>query len=236
LEVASSDLKLAQQNYDRHSSLVKKGAGTQEDLDRATEARRAAQATKLRREQELSLLQAGTRREEIDEARAQLEEARQAWELAEKGFRQEEIDQAQAARDAAQAALAALVARKTELQIVAPVDGVVEALELRPGDLTAAGAPVLSVVDESRLWVRAYVPENRLNLRVGQPLSVTVDSYPGERFVGEVTYISRQAEFTPSNIQTPEERIKQVFRIKVTLKEGREKLKPGMSADVWLEP
>ena len=100
-------------------------------------------------EQELSLLQAGTRREEIDEAAAQLDETRQAWELAQKGFRQEEIDQAEAARDAAQAAVAALAVRKTELQIVAPVDGVVEALELRPGDLTAAGAPVLSLVDES---------------------------------------------------------------------------------------
>jgi serine/threonine protein kinase len=62
-----------------------------------------------------------------------------------------------------------------------------------------------------------------------------VEGFPIDRFAAQLTFISRQAEFTPSNIQTPEERVKQVFRIKVTLKAGDEKLKPGMSADVWLD-
>jgi multidrug resistance efflux pump len=92
----------------------------------------------------------------------------------------------------------------------------------------------MSILDPSRLWVRAYMPENRLGVRTGETAWVTVDSFPSERFRGEITYVSRQAEFTPSNIQTPEERSKQVFRIKVTLKEGRDKLRPGMSADVLL--
>lgn len=262
LAVAKSDLKLSEQNFERVSNLVKKGASTQEEFDRITEGRRAAEASLIVREQQLSLLQEGTRREELAEATAQVEEARQAWQMAKLGFRREEIEAAKAARDAAQAAVAALQEKKKELQIKTPERAaaderftddqassapqvsespsekpfVVEALELRPGDLTPPGAPVLSIVDSSLLWVRAYIPENRLNIERGQQLWVTVDSYPKERFAGEVTFISRQAEFIPSNIQTPDERIKQVFRIKVTLlKEGREKLKPGMSADVWLD-
>ena len=172
------------------------------------------------RQQELSLLEAGTRTEDIERARAELEEAQQALALTNAGYRPEEVAAAKAARDAAQAALAAIRTRKKELRIVAPVDGTVEAQELQPGDLTLPGAPVLSMVDNQRLWVRAYLPENRLNVKLGQQLWVTVDSYPERRFAGEVTFLARQAEFTPSNIQTPEERSKQVFRIKVTLKEG----------------
>ena len=92
----------------------------------------------------------------------------------------------------------------------------------------------LSVIDTSRLWVRAYVPENRMALQVGQKLRVTIDSFGKESFTGTVTFVSRQAEFTPSNVQTPEERSKQVFRIKVELP-ANDRLRPGMSADVWLE-
>jgi multidrug resistance efflux pump len=90
-------------------------------------------------------------------------------------------------------------------------------------------------MDTSQLWVRAYVPENRMALKIGDPVEISVDSLPGERFAARITFLSRQAEFTPGNVQTPEERSKQVFRIKVTLDSGREKLRPGMDADVWLK-
>jgi multidrug resistance efflux pump len=93
----------------------------------------------------------------------------------------------------------------------------------------------MSMLDTGGLWVRAYLPENR-HLELGQKVAVSVDAYPGESFGAEVTFISRQAEFTPSNVQTPEERSKQVFRIKVTLLEGLDRLRPGMAADVGLPP
>jgi multidrug resistance efflux pump len=235
-DVAQSTLKLAQQNHKRLLGLFEKGAAPREQLDEATDKLQAAQATLVVRQQELSLLEAGTRPEEIAVAKAELAEARHAWELVNQGFRAEDIAAAKAARDAAQAALATIRAREDELRIIAPVEGAVEALELQPGDLTLPGAPVLSLVDTSRLWVRAYLPENRLNVKLGQRLRVTVDSYADRRFAGEVTFIAREAEFTPSNVQTPEERSKQVFRVKVTLREGLDVLRPGMSADVWLPP
>ena len=93
-------------------------------------------------------------------------------------------------------------------------------IELQPRDLTSADSPVLSVMDTGKLWVRAYVPENWLDLNVGRPVEVSIDSFPGERFAAHVCFISRQAEFTPANVQTPEERSKQVLRIRATLTEG----------------
>ena len=121
-----------------------------------------------------------------------------------------------------------------ELTVTAPTHCVVEAIDLRPGDLVAANAPSVSLVDTARLWVRSYVPEARLGeVRLGELVPVRVDSFPKERFAGRITYIAQQAEFTPRNIQTPEERSKQVFRVKVTLEgPGKERLRVGMVADV----
>lgn len=236
LVAAQAELKLARQKHDRRAGLFERNAISREEFDAISEQLDAAQAIADMREQELELLEIGTREEEKREARAQLDEAYQAWQLAKKGYRQESINQAKAARDAAQAALDVIREQMKELTIRCPVDGVIEALELQQGDLVPAGAPVLSVMDDRHLWVRAYVPQNRVGLQVGQRLKVTADSFPGKPFLGEVTFISRQAEFTPSNVQTPEERSKQVFRIKVTLLEGLDKLRPGMTADVWLKP
>lgn len=236
LTIAEAELRFARRNYDRQTELFQRNAISREEFDRATERLDADQATVVMRQEELALLELGTREEEIRQARAQVEEARQAWLLAKSGFRQEDIDAAKAARDAAQAALDAIQKQIAELDITSPVDGRVEALELQTGDLVPAGGPVMSVLDDRHLWVRAYVPENRVGLQIGQRLRVRVDSFPDEQFLGEITFISRQAEFTPSNVQTPEERAKQVFRIKVTLQEGLDKLRPGMAADVWLDP
>jgi HlyD family secretion protein len=235
LQVAQAELRFATENFNRIQGLVNSNAFTQQDLDRATEALDSAKANVALRKEELSLIEAGTREEDIREARATVEEAKLAWELAKKGFRVEEIAAAKAARDSAAAGFAALGARMDELTIKSPVDGSVEALELEPGDLVAAGAPVMSVLDNSHYWVRTYVPQKWMSLKLGQQVWVTVDSYPDKRFAAEITFISRQAEFTPSNVQTPEERGKQVFRIKATLKEGLDQLRPGTSADVWFD-
>jgi membrane fusion protein YbhG len=232
---AESEQRLAEANYRRVQRLAGTNAVTQEELDRAVEGLQAATANAGMRQEELNLLEAGTREEEIREAQAQVEEARLAWKVAEEGSRQEEIDQARAARDAARAALEAAGKRIGELKVSSPVAGVVEALELQPGDLAPAGAPVMSILDDSHLWVRAYVPQNWMSLEIGQRVNVTVDSYPNEQFAAEISFIARQAEFTPSNVQTPEQRSNQVFRVKVQLQEGLDKLRPGTSADVWLD-
>lgn len=234
LELAQAQLTLARSNQGRTETLFGRNVATREDLDQANEQLRVAQAEVQVRTEELELLQEGTRKEELAEARAQVEEATQAWQLRKGGYRQEEIDEARASVTAAEATLAAINDQIAELTIKAPLEGTIEALELRPGDLVSPGAPVLSIMDTSMLWVRAYLPENHLNYQVGDRVKITVDSYPEKAFAGEITFIARNAEFTPSNVQTPEERSKQVFRIKVNLLTGLKELRPGMAADVWL--
>lgn len=235
LEVAKAEARFATLNFNRSQRLINTNAITPEEMDRATETLESAKANVALREEELSLIEAGTREEEIREAQATVEEARLAWELAKQGYRKEEIAAAKAAHESAAAAVAAIEDRLDELAIKSPVAGNVEALELEPGDLVAAGAPVMSVLDNSHYWVRTYVPQRWMSLKLGQQVVVTADSVPGRTFPAEITFISRQAEFTPSNVQTPEERAKQVFRIKATLKDGLDVLRPGTSADVWLD-
>ncbi len=234
VEQAKADEVFAQSSYDRTKSLVASKVASPEDLDKATQMLNIAKANTNMRGAELSELEAGTRKEDIDMARAQLEQAEQAWLLQKNGPRQEDIDAAKAAAAAAGAALKAIDAQVAELKIVAPVDGVIEAFDLRPGDMVAPNAPCMSILDPSKLWVRAFLPEDFPGMELGQKVAVTVDCYPGRTFAAHVAFIARQAEFTPSNVQTPEKRSQQVFRVKVDLDEGLDVLRAGMPADVHL--
>ncbi len=235
VELAQGELGLAKLKHQRVEALYAKQAATPDELDQAATELRVKQSLLEVRRSEFEKYERGTREEDLEEAEAQWDEANQAWQLKRNGYRREEVAQAKAAVESATAAANAIQRQLDELRVTAPVDGVVEALDLQPGDLVGANSPVLSLVDTSHLWVRAYVPENRLNLKVGQEVQVTVDSLPNERFRGTITFISRQAEFLPGNVQTPEERSKQVFRIKVTLEETAGRLRPGISADVVFE-
>ena len=206
LDAAAASTQLAQITYERVKSSSESRATSATELDEAVAALKNATAQENARRQELDELKEGTRPEEIAEAEAALA--------------------------AADASLAQMNEQVKELTIVAPVDGVVEALDIQPGDMVAANAPVLSLLDTSNIWVRAYIPENRMNVRPDDKVTITVDSFPGRTFTGHISFIARQAEFTPNNVQTPEERSKQVFRIKATLDEGLDVLRPGMAADV----
>lgn len=234
-ELAEAQFALATLKHRRIEELFAKKTSTQEDIDQANTELRVAKSTMESQREALAKLKNGTRPEELAQARAEMEEAKQLWVLRKNGSRIEEIAEAEAAILSAEAAKRAIERQLDELVIKAPVDGTIEAVDLRPGDLVGANTPVISVMDTSQLWVRAYVPENRMALKIGDPVEVSVDSLPGEKFAARITFLSRQAEFTPGNVQTPEERSKQVFRIKVTLDSGKDKLRPGMDADVWLK-
>lgn len=233
LDLAQSQLELAQLKYDRTEKLFGRNSASQNDMDQATTELRVARATVNVRQEELAKLER-TRPLELKEAEARQEEAHQETLLRQRGYREEDRNKAEAAVAASRAALAAIDRQIEELTIRAPADGSIEAVDLRPGDLVGAGTPAISMIESGRLWVRAYVPENHLDVAIGRELTVTVDSFPDRRFKGRVSYVSRRAEFTPNNIQTAEDRSKQVFRIKVLLEEGRDLLRPGMSGDVWL--
>ncbi len=235
VQSAQAEMRLARQEYDRVVELFQSSAIAKTEFDQASERMSAATAQLNVRQNELQILKSGSRQQEILIAQANAEEARLAWELAKQGFRREETDQAIAARNAAQAALDAIRQQKNELTIHAPSDGSIDALDLQPGDLVPPNAPVLTMLSTSELWVRAYVPQRLMQIEVGQAVRVTIDSFPGTDFQGTITFISSQAEFTPSNVQTPDDRAKQVYRIRVRIPAGPHTLRPGITANIWLQ-
>ena len=180
--------------------------------------------------------------QEYDDAGAKAEadeqktrSTREKYDLLLAGSRKEEIDQARAAMEMAQARVARLKTQLDETVVKSPVDAVVEVLDLEPGDLVAAGKPVATLLRTRNLWVRGYLPEVKLGyVRPGQKLRVRVDSFPRRDFSGVVRLVHRQAEFTPRNVQTKEERVLQVFQVEVVLDDPDQLLRPGMNADVYV--
>ena len=119
------------------------------------------------------------------------------------------------------------------MKIAAPSDAVLEVLSVKVGDVLAPNQPAATLLLTNHLWVRVYVPEPWLGqIQLGQQVAVRVDSAPGKDFPGVVEQIARAAEFTPRNVQTVGERIKQVFGIKVRLDPREGQLRVGMAADV----
>jgi len=236
LNIAQANLELAQSDYDRVVRLRDEASAAKTEFDQAVRGLKRARAEVATAEQEIALLEEGSRVEDIAAARATLAEADQALKLMTEGFRKEDIAQAAAQVEAGKAQVAVIEAQMEELTVLAPCDCIVEAVDLRPGDLIGANAPSLTLIDVSRMWVRTYVPEAHLSrVHLGDRLQIRVDSYPDRWFAGRVVFIATDGEFTPRNIQTPEERSKQVFRLKIVLDEGIELLRVGMGADVQLE-
>lgn len=160
----------------------------------------------------------------------------EAHSLAVEGPRRESVLAAQARVRQAEAALSVANERLKDATLYSPVSGITLRRNMEPGESAGAGAPVVTIGDLANPWVRVYVKEDRLNtVKIGQKTFVTVDSYPGKVFEGTVSYIASEAEFTPKNIQTKEERVKLVFAVKVAVKNDGLELKPGMPADVRLD-
>src|SRR5207247_705145 len=121
-----------------------------------------------------------------------------------------------------------------EMQVTAPADSILEVLSVKVGDVLPANREAATLLLTGHLWVRVYVPESWLGLiKLGEHVRVRVDSFPHTDFDGVVEQINRQAEFTPRNVQTVADRIKQVFGVKVRLPSDNDRLRAGMAADVY---
>jgi HlyD family secretion protein len=178
-------------------------------------------------------------------AEAQLEKAKKDHERSEMLYKKEvissqQMDTAKTTYDVAltqvQQAGAALRTAEVKLKdtaVYAPISGVVLRKNIEAGETIAAGTPVFTIGDLENPWIKVYVKEDKLGVvKLGQKAEIRTDSYPGKTYEGTVTYISSEAEFTPKNVQTQEERVKLVFAVKVSVKNVNNELKPGMPADV----
>jgi HlyD family secretion protein len=210
-EQARANLANLEEEARRSETLFRGGAASQQRRDKDdTAAVVAAQQLSAARER-LKLLQGGYRPETIKAARAQLGEA--------------------------EAAVEATRVTLEDLQVKSPVEGVVTRTHAEVGETLGAGRPVVTVTDLSEPWVRVYIPENQIGkVRLGAAAKVRIDTFADREFDGRVSYVSSQAEFTPKNVQTQEERVKLVFAVNVIVDNRDGALKPGMPADVTIAP
>jgi HlyD family secretion protein len=170
------------------------------------------------------------------EAEARLKSAREQLALLEAGFRAEEIAQARADLMRAEAALASAELRLADTVLMAPSDGVVITRAQEPGAIVQAGATVLTVSLTHPVWVRAYIAEPSLGrIHPGMKVQVYTDSRPDQPYFGQIGYISPRAEFTPKSVETPELRTSLVYRLRVVVANSDEGLRQGMPVTVKAE-
>ena len=209
--------------------------------DAARTSADAARAAYDAAEERYKLVKAGPREELVSEGKANLLGSDAALAAAEAGRREVEkmkLD-LKALRAQTEQARSQLTVAEEDLKksrLYAPFDGFVTVKDVEEQEYVQAGTPVLTLAQLDEVWVKTYVPETQLGrVRLGQNAQVISDTYPGKSYPGSVTFISPEAEFTPKNVQTREERVKLVYRIKVTLKNPNQELKPGMPVDVILK-
>jgi HlyD family secretion protein len=181
-------------------------------------------------------------RQELDAARAgqvasaaAVREAEQRLKLLKAGPRPDAVRQAKALLEASSAGFYLAETRLGQTVLIAPMAGVVLAKHAEPGEMLAAGAPVVTVAKMDAVWLRGYIPESEVGrVTIGQRAMVSADAWPGRLLEGRVSFISSEAEFTPKNVQTEKERVKLVYRIKITLPNPTGQLKPGMPVEATI--
>jgi len=210
LRAASDRLADARRDLERVRRLFEAGALSRETLDRA--------------------------QLQVDVLTSQQSQAEQQLQLVRTGPRPERIAAQRAAVASAQAQVAQIDAALANAVIRAPFGGVITVKDREAGETVGAGAPVLTLMNLDERWVRIYVPESRVGaVHLGDSAAITADTYPDRTYRGTVAFIASQAEFTPRNVQTREERVKLVYAVKVRItQDSTYDLKPGLPADVRL--
>ena len=232
LDRAKTEAELQRSEYERQKRLYEKEVISKKEYEAFVAAHEAAEARLKEANEHLELVREGPRKEQIEQARAAVAQARERYELVRKGPRQETIEQARARFEQADAALALAQTRLGYTTLASPLSGVVLSDNVEAGEYVSPGTPVLTVGDLDNVWLRAYINENDLGrVKVGQPVRVTTDTYPGKVYEGRVSFIASEAEFTPRNVQTQKQRVKLVYRVKIDIPNPEMELKPGMPAD-----
>jgi len=232
----------ATRDEERSQTLFQEGAISAQAMDAshaaADSARGAAQAADARLRQaiaQLDSVERGSAAQTVNSAADAAAAAHAELSLVLAGTRPDQLLQARAAARAADANVAAAAARLDEARVAAPADGVVDGLDLRPGDLVAAGAAVAQVDEFGDPWVRIYVTQSDMqNVKVGGPVRVRSDALAGRAFDGRIETIDARAQFTPRDVQTAEDRADLAFGVKVRIADPGRALRAGTTVDVAL--
>jgi HlyD family secretion protein len=227
----------AKADWERAQTLFSREDISKSQFDQAR-AKLDSTAAQLRQAQDhLGLVTEGPRKEEIAGARAQVARAQAAVQTAEANRielrrKQEELAARKAEIERTRAQVGMTQAQISDSTIVAPIDGVVLVKSAEAGEVIAAGTTIVSLGDIAHPWLCAYINETDLGrVKLGDRVQLSTDSFPGKKYEGHVSFISSEAEFTPKQIQTKEERVKLVYRIKIDVDNPHQELKNNMPVD-----
>jgi HlyD family secretion protein len=237
VENADAALVRAQRDWDRAQVLHKNDDISSSQFDDFRNRSESAQALLKQAKERYALVLAGPRKEQIDAAASQVSRSRAALKVGEANTlelkrREQEVATRRAEIERARAQIALVDSQLADTIAISPVGGVVLVKSADVGEVLAPGTTVVTVGDIDHPWLRGYINERDLGrVKLGSKVNLTTDSFPGKIYPGRVTFISSEAEFTPKQIQTQEERVKLVYRVKIEVENPRHELKSNMPAD-----
>jgi len=248
LEIQLQQARARQKELQYRLALIRKGART-EEIERAKSSlekalsnlkdaeRNYQRAKELFQDEALPLAELDKAKLRVEVNKRLVEIAQKEYEILQQGSRPEEIKMAEAALEGVKHQVAYIQAQLADTFIYTPRKGIIAQKLAEEGEYLPPGGLVAKIIDVDNLWLMVYLTEVEFGrVKLGDQVKVTVDSYPEHEFTGRIIYLSPEAEFTPKNIQTKEERVKLVFGVKVGLEDPSGLLKPGMPADAVLKP
>jgi HlyD family secretion protein len=240
VESARTENERAQKDWERAQTLHRNDDISTAQFDQFRARAESAAAALRQAQQRLGLVQEGPRQEVVDAARAQVGRAVASVKWAEaQGLdvtrKQEDVTGRRADIERARAQVAMIDSQLSDTIALSPIDGVVLVKAANVGEILAPVTTVVTIGDIDHPWLRGYISESDLGrVKLGTRARLTTDSYPGKEYWGRVSFIASEAEFTPKQIQTSEERLKLVYRIKIDVDNPHHELKSNMPADAEL--
>ncbi len=237
VEAAQAEADRARKDYERGQTLIKNDDISAAQFDQYRDRADATAASLKSARERLDLVLAGPRIEQIEAQAAQVERSRALLKMTEANAlelkrREQELATRRAEAARSKASLALIGTQISDTVAESPVDGVVLVKAADVGEILAPGTTVVTIGDIDHPWLRGYINETDLaKVKIGSLARVTTDSYPGKVYRGRVSFISSEAEFTPKQIQTQQERVKLVYRIKIEVENPNHELKSNMPAD-----
>lgn len=240
VDSATSEVERAKKDWDRAQVLYKDDDISTAQFDQYRNRIESAQAALNQAREREALVLAGPRVEQINAQTALVERARATLKMAEANSlemkrRQQELATRRSEIARSKASVALVDSQLADTIATSPVDGVVLVKSADPGEVLAAGTTVVTIGDVDHPWLRGYINETDLGrVKIGSKATLTTDSYPGKVYNGRVSFIASEAEFTPKQIQTEQERVKLVYRIKIEVDNPQHELKSNMPADAQI--
>jgi len=234
---AQSQYDQAKKDWDRAQALYKNDDISTSQYDQFRTRFESTEANLRQAKEQADLVKSGPRSETIESASAQVDRAKASLKVGEANSietkrREQDIVARRGDIDRAKSQIALIDSQLADTIAVSPINGIVLVKAADPGEVLAPGSSVVTVGDIDHPWLRAYIREQDLGrVKLGAKAKVTTDSFPGKVYDGRVSFISSEAEFTPKQIQTAEERVKLVYRIKIEIDNSRHELKSNMPAD-----